>query len=90
MQAPDSSSTKHSLTMIQRQYIDSRFSESVSDYMKSILEALDDLKVELMNVRSKVAMVNHRIAKIEESLHRDDKPSEPALNSSEYLPSQEK
>ena len=73
MQTPDSSATKHSLTMTQRQYIDSRFSENVGDYMKSIIETLSDINIELMNIRAKISITSYRIAKIEDAIQKDDK-----------------
>jgi hypothetical protein len=83
MSTPDSASTKHSLTMVQRQYIDSRFSENVGDYMKSILEALQDITIELMTIRSKLTMVNHRLQKLEDRQQKDDNtpPTQVSLDS---------
>ena len=77
---PDSASTKHSLTMVQRQYIDSRFEESVGEYMQSILETLKDISVEIIGLRSKLTIISHRIHIIEGVLQQDDKGNNSGLS----------
>ena len=69
---PDSCATKHSLTMIQRQYIDSRFSENVAAHLTAITDSLADNATDMSSLRAKLSILSHRISILESLLQKDD------------------
>jgi hypothetical protein len=62
---PDSAATRHSMTSLQRQYIDARISEALLDKIPVIESTLMSISHRLENIKRKLDLI--------ELSHRDDR-----------------
>ena len=75
MRYPDSNATKHHLTPLQRQYVESRITEIIESIVSPLREEVADLSVENIELRAKLSLANARIQKLEMRADDDDKNS---------------
>lgn len=85
MITPDSKATKHSMTAIQRQYIDSRIEEELSARIQPLVDELADQAVEILELRSALSIAKAKATKLEDRLNNDDKYIMTKANCIEFM-----
>lgn len=70
---PDSNATKHSMTALQRQYLDSKVKELLEDAITPLRDEVSDLVAENLELRSTISVLAARLRKAEDRFASDDK-----------------